>query len=54
MKPYAQDLYKIQFGWVYPASLVIFKEGKRLIVRNPQTAAKLQEKLGLNPRNLED
>ncbi|XP_015261822.1 PREDICTED: uncharacterized protein PF11_0207-like [Gekko japonicus] len=56
MKPYAQRLYdnKIQFSWAYPASIIIFQEGKRLSARNPQEAVKLLEKMGLETRNLEE
>ncbi|KAJ7332855.1 hypothetical protein JRQ81_015035 [Phrynocephalus forsythii] len=56
MKPYAQKLHqnKIKFSWIYPNSTAIFKEGKRLLARNPQEAAKLLVKLKLDIRDLED
>ncbi|KAJ7304463.1 hypothetical protein JRQ81_012025 [Phrynocephalus forsythii] len=56
MKPYAQKLHqnKIKFSWIYPTSIAIFKEGKRLLARNPQEAAKLLVKLKLDTRDLED
>lgn len=56
MRPYAQKLYSnnVKFTWGYPASIIIFREGKRLIARNVQEAEELLRDLGINTEDVRE
>ena len=43
MQQYAQALYKhkILFSWAYPATLVVYKDGRKYSAKNPDEAKKM-------------
>lgn len=50
MRPFAQKLHanNVKFSWGYPSSIMIFREGKRLMARNTTEAKELLKQLGIN------
>lgn len=56
MRPFGQRLYdnNVKFSWGYPSSIIVFKEGKRHIARNPKEAVELLKRLGINTDDFRD